>query len=204
MLTASIMLLYYELFREDVKCYSIYCYIFSWPNTCTCSNVMTKIIGDGQVATWAQQRFVMGSTVGGSSGSNLSILHVFPITSSLVHWATCYQCPSAPQQVLSAITCSATQGKPVNIPQQLFRAFHRPSCWIHPVRSTWNFDIFSNGRFFFFFPMVCLRRVLLNSSAVLAIDNNVISHPAWVWIKSATAFSMKSALSTLAAQLATG
>lgn len=81
-----------------------------------------------------------------------------------------------------------------------WEAFNRPSYWIHPVCSTWTSDTFSNSRFFFFL-MVCLQRVLPNSSAISAIDSDMISHPAWVWIKSAPAFSVKSALGNLAAEL---
>lgn len=49
--------------------------------------------------------------------------------------------------------------------------------------------------------MVWLRIILLNPSAVLAIDNNVIYLPARVQIKSAPAFSMTIALGALAAEL---
>lgn len=45
------------------------------------------------------------------------ILHVSPTTSSVVHQATCYQCPNVPEQVLGTVTCSATHGKHVNILQ---------------------------------------------------------------------------------------
>lgn len=47
--------------------------------------------------------------------------------------------------------------------------------------------------------MVRLRRVLLNPKVALAVSNNVIYHPVWARINSAPAFSMKSALGTLAA-----
>ena len=200
MLPASITLLYYELFREDVKCDWIYCCIFIRSNTRTCSNIMTKFIGQAQVATWTQRRFMTGSTVGGSSGNNLSILHGPPTASTWTHWATCYQCPNATSCHCCQLLCDPrkTCEHSSVIIQRLSTDPRAESTLFFPHEPLTFFQKAD------FFSMVCLRRVLLNWSAVLAIDNNIISHPAWVWIKSAPAFSMKSALGILAAESATG
>lgn len=120
-----------------------------------------------------------------------SLGHMLPMSQCTTTSPQCYHLLCNPRK-----TCEHSSAIIQRLSQTLML---NPPCSFH--MKLWHFF---KWQIFFFFPMVCLRRVLLNSSAVLAIDNNVISHPAWVWIKSATAFSMKSALSTLAAQLATG
>lgn len=61
----------------------------------TCSNIKANIVEQTQLATWTQQRFMMGSTVGEVLWEQPLILHVSPTASSVVHQATCYQCTSS-------------------------------------------------------------------------------------------------------------
>lgn len=123
-----------------------------WAPLHTCSNVTTKIIGLAQVASWTYQRFMSGSTVGGSSGTNLSVLYVSPTASN--------SCPNTSSALSPALGPKENLWTFLsNYPE----AFNRPLCWIHPVHSTWISDIFLRVDFFFLwhvFEESCLTQVL--------------------------------------------
>lgn len=125
----------YELFKHSARSDWICCYLSSCSNTHPCSHGYGK---DCETSTGSNTNTakIYGRihSRGGSSENNHSSCASNCI--SVAHRAMCCLCPRAPGHVLSAVACSATQGKPAYIPQQLFRGIQpalvlNPPCSFH-------------------------------------------------------------------------
>lgn len=138
----------YELLKHSIRRDWIGCYPLSWSNTQPCSHGY----GEGcETSTGSNTNTtkIYGRIHSRGGALGTTILHVSPTASA---WLTRPRaiCVPVHQNMFSVLSPALRPKENLPaFPSNYSEAFNLPSCWIHPVRSTWTPDFFSNGRILF-------------------------------------------------------